>query len=128
MQTRQQPTFINLLNRQEIDDELKLAEGKARVRRVTVADIGKAISMITYAAAGELEDAMKFLIDIHAQHIPPNYIGDLKSTQVEVTHSGGEWYITKVMRTTASRHKVVLFNNPDNPKPGLDNRVKAIKL
>lgn len=128
MQINRKEEMILALNRDELDKLIIEVEGKARVRRITSHDIIKAITKIEFAGAGEIDDGARFLVDVHAQYISPNYVGDLRSTQVELVNSGGDWYISKVMRTTASKHKVVMFNNPERPNPKLDARIKGIEL
>lgn len=81
------------------------AEGRARVRTITVRDICKALARVEKRLniTKKAMEGVTICIDDNAQNFPNCYHGRPESTVFKAEYHNGNWYITDIYRTYTSR-------------------------
>ena len=87
-------------NREKIEAVIKEAEGKTRVRTISVDDIIGALQRVAFAL--EIPKShmkgIKVVVDPNAQNFPNAYRYTPESTQFSAEYNGKEWVLTGIWR------------------------------
>lgn len=89
----------------KIQNEIDLAEGKARVRMIRVRDITDTVETIKarFNTTMKAMEGAVFSVDVNAQDFPKAYKGRPESTWFKLEVSGGKWYLTDIWRDDTAK-------------------------
>lgn len=121
---------VKIENLDKINELIKKAEGKSRVRTITYTNIKEVCDMIekkysNYMSKKTMKDMIAY-VDLYAQSFPNTYKGLPMSTQFEVIKTDRGWNIIDISRKEVRTRNEILLQFTENQKNCIINHMSKL--
>lgn len=119
---------IIITNSKKLDEAIKVAEKRARIRKITPEDVVKGCSMAEerMSIPRTHMDGVFISVDMNAQRFPSCYNGIPESTKFDAKNVRGNWYVTRIYRSRCRwAGKEVKIRLTDDAKAAVIKRVEG---